>query len=174
MNKKYSASDIKIIKLDNAIYEKIDITKDGFKRNLRNSCLWALEYTRTIITNHLPDKLVYVVQLNSSYDSLEFSETETGEFDNQESLIREFSDENSVVEFLWLNGKVPEWINVSVCKENKESTYIMLLCCGRFTNNIKEIYLPQSGIAPFSIKSPALPPWYKEGEKFDLYWSKES
>jgi hypothetical protein len=79
------------------------------------------------------------------------------------------------VQFLWRNGKVPEWIDVSVQGEDGRHTLVALKCCGRYTAQEDLLYhRVEGGVAPFSIKSPTLPPGWENVEvsgKFDLYSS---
>ena len=80
---------------------------------------------------------------------------------------------DEVVAFLWRNGKVPEWIDVAVRAENDHHTLLELCCCGRFTAQEDLLYYRSGGLAPFSIKSPFLPPGWvsvQESGKFDLDW----
>ena len=77
-----------------------------------------------------------------------------------------------VVTFLWRAGKVPEWIDAAVQAEDGGRTLVGLRCCGRFTANEELLYHRGPGcVAPFSIKSPRLPPGWESVEisgRFDL------
>ena len=77
---------------------------------------------------------------------------------------------DSVVEILWREGKVPEWINVQARKQDSASTFVKLVCCGRFTKEKKHLYHIHEGRAPFHVLGPPLPVGYQEGDKFSLYW----
>jgi hypothetical protein len=68
---------------------------------------------------------------------------------------------------------VPEWIDARVESEDGHRTLIALECCGRFTASEELLYHRPGGLAPFSIKSPFLPPRWKgagESGRFDLHW----
>jgi hypothetical protein len=78
-----------------------------------------------------------------------------------------------VVEYLWRSGRVPEWIDAAVEAEDGRRSSIGLHCCGRFTAADELLYHRQGGLAPFSIKSPVLPPGWESvtaSGRFDLYW----
>jgi len=78
-----------------------------------------------------------------------------------------------VVDYLWRDGKVPEWIDASVESEDGFRSFIGLRCCGRFTASEELLYHRPGGLAPFSIKSPVLPPGWENVEasgRFDLHW----
>jgi hypothetical protein len=78
-----------------------------------------------------------------------------------------------VVDYLWRAGKVPEWIDAAVEAQDAHCSLIGLRCCGRFTASEELLYHRPGGLAPFSIKSPVLPPGWENIEvsgRFDLYW----
>src|SRR5205807_5691845 len=78
-----------------------------------------------------------------------------------------------VIEYLWGAGKVPEWIDAAVESEDGQRSLIGLRCCGRFTASEELLYHRSCGLAPFSIKSPVLPPGWESVEasgRFDLHW----
>jgi hypothetical protein len=47
-----------------------------------------------------------------------------------------------------------------------------LLCAGRYTEDINEIYYHKNGTGPFGVKSPNLPIDYTNGSKFNLLEAK--
>ena len=68
---------------------------------------------------------------------------------------------------------VPEWIDVGVEAEDGRRTLVGLRCCGRFTATEELLYHREKVLAPFAIKSPALPPEWEGVAKsgcFDLHW----
>ena len=78
-----------------------------------------------------------------------------------------------VVEYLWRAEKVPEWIDAGVESEDGQRSLIGLRCFGRFTASEELLYHRPGGFAPFSIKSPVLPPGWENVEasgRFDLHW----
>jgi hypothetical protein len=67
---------------------------------------------------------------------------------------------------------VPEWIDAAVESEDGQRSLIGLRCCGRFTTSEELLYHRPGGLAPFSIKSPVLPPGWESVEasgRFDLH-----
>jgi hypothetical protein len=60
------------------------------------------------------------------------------------------------VAWLWRDGKVPEWVDVSVHGVSSEHTYVHLICCGRFTGMEERLYYRDS-LPQFGVKSPVLP-----------------
>jgi hypothetical protein len=74
-----------------------------------------------------------------------------------------------VVELLWRDALVPVWINILVTAADSEHTFFELSCCGRFASEDSLLYYTKLGQGPFSVKSPALPPrWREHQERFDL------
>ncbi len=168
MDKKYSADDIILVKKDRSYDDLIDLTKDGFEKNLVLAVSRALEFARTLVVNELPDEVCHMVLLNASYDAYPLGEDEKV-FD-EINVKRKFTDTNAVAELLWRDGMVPEWVNVSVVSEAEGFTNIELVCCGRFTNNLQNIYHAKEGIAPFHVLGPPIPDKFElgSGEKFKL------
>lgn len=75
--------------------------------------------------------------------------------------------------YLWVDGKIPQWINFSVHAIDADQTYIEVCVCGRLTADDEELYHQREGNPPFHILSPALPPgWVSvvESGKFSLGW----
>jgi len=83
-------------------------------------------------------------------------------------------DTHGVTKFLWRNGKVPEWINISINAVEGDTTIVKLWCCGHFTampaNRFNAMVDPDfAEHTPFSIRSPAPPKSWKRGDpKFEL------
>jgi hypothetical protein len=74
---------------------------------------------------------------------------------------------------LWVDGKVPQWINLSVHGMDAEHTYIEVAVCGRLTDDPAALYHQREGNPPFHVLGPALPPgWMSlaESGKFSLGW----
>lgn len=175
---KYSAKDIKIMKLDDEFYSKVDISKEGFKKNLILASKETVEFTRTLVYNKLPENIRYKIYLNCSYDE----NLEKGEKTFSEDLknrSRKINEPDEIVKLLWRNGLVPEWINVTVYDVDDNFTYLMLECCGRFSSKPKQMYHIHEGKAPFHILGPPMPfdTKFDENdkiiEKYDLYWNKK-
>ena len=78
-----------------------------------------------------------------------------------------------VVDFLWRDGKVPEWIDIAVRDVEGGVTVAWLRCCGRFTVQDDLLYHRGGGQQPFSVKSPDLPTGWQSTEAsgtFPLRW----
>ena len=174
MSKKiYTADDIKLVKADKALSDKVDISRGRFKKNLESSSQHALDFTRSLVVNSLPDQIKYTVFLGASYDGNPLEDGERVFPEDYSERERAFANSEEVVELLWRDGTVPEWINVSVVSEDGEHTLIKLECCGRYSGDVKHMYHAHEGRAPFHVIGPPVPLGYEEagGGKFDLYWS---
>ena len=68
-----------------------------------------------------------------------------------------------VLKLLYRDGCCPEWIDIAAEAVGQDFTLLRLLCCGRFTNDLRKMYYQDRGMGPFGIKSPALPPDFAEG-----------
>lgn len=175
--KKYTTEDIKQVgsglefeKLQNSI----DISFEGFRNNLISAVNLAHDFTQQYVLEVLPDELSYLVRLGGSYDGNPLRDDETTYPKDYEDSERSYSSVDDIAKLLWRSGKVPEWVNVQVLKQDKTYTYINLICCGRFSNNKSNIYHAHEGKAPFHVLGPALPIEYSAGEKFSLYWQENA
>lgn len=154
--------------LDSSFWAHVDISREGFAKNLDISACLARDFTRKFVTNTLPDTMTYIVSLNCSYDK-NLQEGEKTFPEDLENPVRYFDNQEDIVNLLWRDGLVPEWIDLHVFKADENFTHINLACCGRFTSN-KQLIYHMYEYAPFIEKGPALPTGYKEGVKFDLHW----
>lgn len=66
--KEYTAADLKSIEFDESIYESVDLSRATFKRNLQDAAVLARDFTRTMVTNSLPDSIAYTILYGCSYD----------------------------------------------------------------------------------------------------------
>jgi hypothetical protein len=153
--------------------------QDRFEVRLRMAAGRAVRFAREYVSQPLPGEALFRVYPNQSYDE----NPRVGDeviFPEDQLPPEQFHGPwsvDEVVRFLWRNGKVPEWVNVSVVAEDGRHSIVELRCCGRFTARNELLYHhPPSGIPPFSIKSPILPPGWESPEtsgKFDLYWARK-
>ena len=107
-----------------------------------------------MIAEDLPERLVFRVRLNQSYDG---HAPRPGEVrfpadsapDRAVALHR--CDAATVVAELWRDGRVPEWINVTVVDETGAETVVEVVCCGRFTDDDARLYHAWEGAPPFHV-----------------------
>lgn len=171
--KKYTPKDIKILKPGpeyERLVDSIDLSVEVFRKNLISAANLARDFSQEYVLEELPLKLKYIVLLGQSYDGNPLDDGEVTYPEDYKERERYFDSVDGVINLLWRNGWVPEWINVQVRKEDRISTYIELVCCGRFSNDKQHIYHAYEGRAPFHVVGPALPLDYREGKKFSLYW----
>ncbi|MCK8521522.1 hypothetical protein M0D21_08080 [Aquimarina sp. D1M17] len=83
-----------------------------------------------------------------------------------------------VIEILWMDHAIPEWINIQVEDYDENYTYFSLECCGRYSKLSNHLYHIKEGYPPFHSLSPALPSdsLNEDDEiisKFDINWNKQ-
>jgi hypothetical protein len=151
--------------------------RSTFERHFRKAHTHCLEWTRTWVIQPLPDQRIFQF---FPYDSDEFYNPEYEVIYPEEALPDPLNDylemtEEEVIRYLWRDGKVPAWVNVSVRAQDRRYTYIALECCGRYTDHEDFIYHHWGGCPPFQVQSPPMPIGWKgveEDGKFDLYWDR--
>jgi hypothetical protein len=139
-----------------------------FHERLRSAVGLAVKFAGSMILDILQNNPSFIVATNDSNDSnIKGGETRFGALDlKPNEFWGPLENENLVVDLLWKNGLVPEWIDVCLATDSKNRQYIELHCCGRFTADEERLYYRERGIPPFSIKSPAIPSGVDQGGKF--------
>jgi hypothetical protein len=151
------------------------VDRQTFEERLREVGHRVLLFAREHVLQQLPNEVAFRVYPNQSFDGNPQVGDELvfpGESLPDGEFLGPWSAEE-VVKYLWRGGKVPEWIDAGVESEDGERSFIGLRCCGRFTASEELLYHRHGGFAPFSIKSPALPPGWESVEasgRFDLRW----
>lgn len=154
-----------------AAWDAHGVERATFERRLLHAAACARDFARELIAEPLPDELLFRVHLNSSYDLNAEPELRLFPEDSADArvLATKGLTAGQVVDELWREGWVPEWINVSVVGETGAATVIELLACGRFTADETALYYSSTDVAPFGVKGPVLPIDFVEGQPFSIY-----
>jgi hypothetical protein len=152
-----------------------DGTSDLF-RQLAGAARRAVDFAREFVEEHLPAAVRFRVELNSSYDGNPLHTDERVYPDDRRVHLAEHiarMEMEGLVELLWRDGAIPEWINLSVESADEEATLIHVESCGRFTANDALLYYEHEGRTPFHVLGPALPPDRMRDHpgRFSLWWS---
>jgi len=139
---------------------------DQFRQLLNRASTAAVGLAERFVSDDLNSDIRYHIILNQSYD---------GHATEQESLFPHDDGEEfdhatraETVAQLCRDSRCPEWIDISVERVGPEYVVLRLLCCGRFTADHERMYYHDRNFGPFGIKSPDLPPNYREGDRFAL------
>ncbi len=146
--------------------------RELFARRLHDAAVAARDFARRYVEETLPDELRFRVRLNSSYDGNPLVGDEVvfpRESGYEKANELEDCSEQQVLDLLWRDKRVPEWINLSVIGESGAATLVEVLSCGRFTADEGCLYHVREGRPPFHVLGPALPPEWKEGERFSIH-----
>jgi len=140
--------------------------EEEFKHLLLSATEEAKQFALKYIENVLPAENAYHIRLSLSHDDPQLTQFDLYPEDN--GKVVEMADVSKVITTLLRKEKVPVWIDISVSEIKKNKTVLTLLCAGRYSDNINELYYHQRGLGPFGVKSPNLPADYKEGTKFKI------
>lgn len=148
-----------------------------FALRLHEAAAAAREFAQSFLDERLPEAIRFRVRLNCSYDAnpLQSDETlypEDSSLERAKGLVS--CEEEEVVDLLWRNGKIPEWIDIAVVNEVDSTTILELKCCGRFTSDERLLYHAWQGRPPFQTVAPTLPPKYEEGQRFSIHHRTEA
>lgn len=133
--------------------------RSTFEQHFLTAAWEARHFAGRYVVQPLPYRMVFRVYPNQSCD-------ENPRVGDEEVFPEESLDDGryhgpwtaeEVVRFLWRDGKVPEWIDISVESADGCCTVVALRCCGRFTAQEELLYHRPGGCPPFAIKSPFLP-----------------
>jgi len=156
--------------------EQRDMERQRFAQHLYSATQQAIDFARQYVTNELAGDVNYLVEPNQSCDD----NLREGEVVFPADSLPEGTHHGPwaaerVVEFLWRDGMVPEWIDIAVAEvPDSEGIHVGLLCCGRFTASNDLLYYSNGTVPPFGIKSPLLPPeWTVGNRKFDVNWRRK-
>lgn len=141
--------------------------REDFHNQLTAASFDALRFGQEYVSNRLSLKLTYVAVLNQSYD--ENRKEDEVVYPEDDGKIVPCATEREVVDLLYRKCRCPQWIDISVAGADKTATLLRLLCCGRYHHDETRLYYYQRGTQPFGIKSPDLPPGWKDGNKFKLH-----
>jgi len=155
-----------------------------FEARLRAAASQAVECARQLVREALPDEVVFLVYPNQSCDEhprvgdeVVFPDDSLPDGMPPDGRHHGPWPIGQVVDFLWRDERVPEWIDIMVQGEDGYRTEVALVCCGRFTAQDDLLYYPGRDTRPFAVKSPILPPGWDSAEgsgKFTLHWRKSS
>jgi hypothetical protein len=155
--------------------EVVAVDRVTFEERLRAAAQKVVLFAREFVRQSLPDEVAFRVYPKQSFegnprvgDEVVFPDESLpdGQYHGPWSV-------GETVAYLWRAGKVPEWVNAAVESEDGWRSLVALRCCGRFTASDELLYHRPGGLAPFSIKSPVLPPGWESVEasgRFDLHW----
>lgn len=150
------------------------LTREQFAENLKRGTDAVRKNIARLCWNQVPQQDRYLVLLNSSFDGNPLAPGERT-FPDHEKLqadARVARTSEQVVERLWRDGSVPEWIDITPYEVDGDFLYSELRCCGRFTDQDVHLYHKQERYPPFRQFGPVLPVGYRsleEDGKFDLH-----
>ena len=125
-----------------------------------------MEAVRREIDEVCADAFQYSVDLNQSWDDNATADEVL--FPSDDARTIEGLTEREVVALLCRDETCPEWIDLRVEVVGAGVTIFRLTCCGRYTADPGRMYYSSRGLGPFGVKSPVLPPRFREGERFSL------
>lgn len=135
------------------------------------SAKFAREFAQRYLIEELPNRFVFDLHLNASFDGNASSEFSLFPEDsnNETRLQTKRINEKSVCRWLYRDGMVPQWINFHVVGITSEATRIGIKACGRFTADEELLYHQHEGRPPFHVLGPSLPVGHQDGVKFSIF-----
>jgi hypothetical protein len=126
--------------------EFLNLLTDATERAL---AVWELEHRR-----HASREVRFRVVLNSSHDASADPNLEATYPEDNVERFRDCAEIGEVVDLLWRDGRVPEWIDPAVLRVRGRGTVVGLACCGRYTAEERLLYRhPPEGTLIFNAPS---------------------
>jgi hypothetical protein len=151
------------------------MTREEFSNNLSKAVSRSHELALMSVENELKPPFSFLVKLNQSYDGNPLAKGEV-----IPKVVRAKGStpigplaHEEVVNLLWRDGFVPEWVDILPWEANSEGMTFHLLCCGRFAEGAPNLYHLKEGFPPFHAPGVWIPPDWESVEKsgrFDVNW----
>jgi hypothetical protein len=149
--------------------------REELSQNLNKATLRSHEKALVFVENELKPLFTYLVKLNQSFDGNKLAK---GEFILDEVRHKGKNpigplSHDQVVDLLWQNGLVPEWIDITPWEATQTGLVFQLTCCGRFAEREPLLYHAKEGYPPFHAPGVLTPPDWKSLEEsgwFDVNW----
>ncbi|MBL8715246.1 MAG: hypothetical protein JNL79_04590 [Myxococcales bacterium] len=106
--------------------------------------------------------------LDQSYDG--HAGPEARLFPEENGRTVHCADAEAVVDLLYRDGRVPEWVDLTVVGEDVATTIVEVRACGRFVEDDARLYYtwcPDQ--APFGLEGPTLPVGWVQGQRFSIH-----
>lgn len=142
-----------------------------FRTRFLEGVVSARTFAQGFVEEKLPSDCVFHLHLNQSNDANASSDAVLFPEDSSDEMafrLKHISSDE-VIDTLWRDGMVPEWVNLSVVGETGSATLVDVVACGRFTADDSRLYHRNQGRAPFHILGPELPIDYVEGRPFSVH-----
>lgn len=142
-----------------------------FEKHLDVAAGRARDLARRFLEENLPDSVVFHLHLNASHDAGPLSGFRLFRDDTNRAraVYRRRMPACEVVDDLWRDRFVPQWIDIAVVGLTADATILELTSCGRYTDTEERLYYTWTDCAPFGVKGPVLPARWKEGETFSIF-----
>jgi hypothetical protein len=141
------------------------VERETLADRLRQAAESTRDFSQGFVLEELPDDLLFRVRLNSSYDRNPLRDGEVlfpEDSSYERAVDLRLCEAEAVVDALWRDGRVPEWINLSPIGCTDSATILEVLSCGRFTDDERLLYHQDAGLPPFHVLGPNLPPRYEQ------------
>lgn len=138
-----------------------------FHQSLADSLKAARDFGQEFVEETLPKAIHCRVWLNQSMDA-NLRPSEIVFPDDRSRPMPLESTEDQVMDLLWRDGRIPEWIDLSVVGMQPGVTIVELSVCGRFTSDERLLYHQEGGRPPFHVTSPPLPAGFRDGDRLGI------
>ncbi len=139
-----------------------------FGERLERGAVAVRDFARTLVVEELPDVVRFRVRLAQSYDDNAGPEAQL--FPEDAGRVLHCADAAAVVALLYRDGRVPQWVDLTVAGEDGATTIVEVSACGRFVEDDARLYYHWApDQAPFGRKGPFLPVGWVEGQRFSIH-----
>jgi len=130
------------------------VNKGDFLTYLTSASYHATKFAERYVRNKMVYDFKFEVRLKLSSDPHATDQDHL--FNKEDEGVVICQNLHEVVDLLWRDSKVPEWIDVAVKAAAKDYTLLELRCSDRYTGERDKMVYSNRGQGPFGIKSPSL------------------
>ncbi len=139
-----------------------------FQYRLERSTQKLIELAQGQVTNRLAAHVEYLVHPNRTEDSPHLNDTERAQLAKLLAVAGTALSAEQVTALLLVSGHAPLWINSEIQRSTTKRTVVSLQVSRRLRteehmNSVVDELLPFHPLV-------ALPPWRKEGVRFNINW----
>ena len=153
---------------DDSVVPSPPMTPAEFLQRLDAASDQAILFARECVVDTVPDARLFDIAVKPHHDGSVDPPLDALYRRSRGGVLRDVTREAVVAE-LWHDGRVPEWIDISVKEVGAPPddewgmlTFIELRCSRTIASDDALWYAP-TGVAPFHVVGPTMPTWSGDG-----------
>lgn len=142
------------------------MTLQEYIHRFNKAALFCHKFTQLLVVENLPNTIRFNItwnEINETINTKNYIKFLGGRLLYPEDLKN--INYIKTRKMLWIDGKIPQWINMYVSDIIGDTTLITISLCNQIAADTSKLYHSQEGNPPFHILSPLLPQGWESIEK---------